>query len=453
MVTETLPGSQVGLTIEVPAEEVDAAYERVLERLGRRVKIGGFRPGKAPRGLIEARVGEAALREEVIDALVPGVVGQALRDGSIDPIDRPRVDVVEIQRGRPGRLVARVSVMPEVTLPDLGALRVPAQKTDVTDAMVEARLLELLERLAEITPVEREVREGDVVVADLEVLVDGAAVESEARKATEVEVKEGRLVPELLAVLPGRSEGETAEAQVSLPQDHPEESLAGRPATLRMTVRGVKEKRLPELDAELASRLSEGEASTPQELRGVVRRDLEAAAVRVDELRREREVLDLVVEGSSVEVPPALVDHELEHMLESLGERLSRQGLRLDAYLKYLGMTAEEWVEKARPEAEGRIKVDLVLEEVTRRQGIQPSEEEVAAFVKEQAASDPGLQDKLDEILAGAPARELYTHRLRRLETLRWLVGAAGAGEAAAPAQGEPSPPATLAGEDAGGRA
>src|SRR6266700_5592990 len=124
VVTETLPGSQVGLTIEVPPDQVDRAYDRALNRLAQRVKIGGFRPGKAPRPLLEARLGPAAIRDEVVDSLVPGLVNQALRDHQIDAIDRPRVEVQELERGRPGRFTARGSVMPEVTLPDLSALSV-----------------------------------------------------------------------------------------------------------------------------------------------------------------------------------------------------------------------------------------------------------------------------------------------------------------------------------------
>src|SRR5438105_3252821 len=170
VVTETLPGSQVGLTIEVPPEQVDRAFERVFNRLSQRVRIEGFRPGRAPRPLIEARLGAAAIREEVVETLVPTLVTQALRDHSIEAIDRPTVEVQELERGRAARFTARVSVMPEVTLPDLGALRVERSRTEVDDDMVQRRLAELRERLAQVEPVEREVREGDVVVADLKVI-------------------------------------------------------------------------------------------------------------------------------------------------------------------------------------------------------------------------------------------------------------------------------------------
>src|ERR1700704_1035144 len=212
VVTEQLPKSQVGMTIEVPTEVVDATYERVLNRLVSRAKIEGFRPGRAPRALVEARLGPAVLREEVVETMVPEVIRQALAERSIDPIENPDVEVLELERGRPARLKATVSVMPEVTLGDASALDVPSQPIEITDVMVERRLDDLREPMAEITPVEREARSGDLVVIDVEVEVDGAVVDSESRKAMEADLKEGVLLPELLAVLPGARIGETRAA-------------------------------------------------------------------------------------------------------------------------------------------------------------------------------------------------------------------------------------------------
>src|SRR5438067_5789619 len=252
VVTERLPKSQVGMSIEVPAEMVDATYDRVLNRLASRAKIEGFRPGRAPRALVEARVGPAALREEVVETMVPEVVRQALERESIDPIDNPDVEVLELERGRPAKLKATVSVMPEVTLADVDKLDVePPHAHEVTDEMLERRLDDLREPMAEITPVEREVRLGDIAVIDIEVEVDGAVVESETRKSTEAEVKEGVLLPELVAVLPGAFVDETREAKVTFPESYSDPQLAGKEATIRVTVRGVKEKVLPPLDDEL----------------------------------------------------------------------------------------------------------------------------------------------------------------------------------------------------------
>ena len=370
VVTEPLPKSQVGLTIEVPAELVDATFERVLNRLVSKAKIEGFRPGRAPRQLVEARVGPAALREEVVEAIVPQVVQQAMRERSIDPIDNPDVEVIELERGRPARLKATISVMPQVTLGDTSKLMAPAEAIAVTDEMLERRLEDVREPLAEVTPVEREARMGDVAVIDVEVEADGAVVESETRKAMEAELKDGVLLPELLAVLPGTFVDETRETTVKFPDDYSEPKLAGKEATIRVSLRGVKEKALPQLDDALAKQLSGGKQDTVDAYRAAVREELEDAARSMTRLAREQALVKALVDSSQVEVPEALVERELVTQLESMERSLGRQGLKLDRYLDYLGKTVPQWAADERPDAEARLKVDLILDEFARREGI-----------------------------------------------------------------------------------
>src|SRR6266566_1724951 len=360
VVTETLPKSQVGMTIEVPAELVDATYERVLNRLASRAKIEGFRPGRAPRQLIEARIGPAALREEVVEAIVPEVLQQAMRDESIDPIDNPDVEVLELERGRPARLKATITVMPQVTLGDVSKLTpqdTPA--VEVTDQMVERRLDDVREPLAEVTPVERELRTGDLAVIDVEVEADGQVVESESRKAMEAELKEGVLLPELLAALPGTFVDEQREVTVKFPDDYSEPKLAGKDGTIRVTVRGVKEKVLPELNDELAKQLSGGKQETVEAFRGAVRR-----------------------------------------------------------YFDYVGKTVPQWVADERPDAEARLKVDLVLDEFAKQEGIAPSDEEVEKYIEEQAVKDEELSGRIPEVKKSPTARRYFESRLRRLKVL-----------------------------------
>ena len=425
VVAENLPGSQVGLTIEIPRAAVDAAYERVLSRLAQRAKIEGFRPGKAPRALVEARLGPAAVREEVIESLVPQVVTQVIEERSIDAIDAPQVDVLEFERGRPARLSARVSVYPDVRLPDLDAVKVEEPPAEITDEDVQSRIDELLDRLAQIEPVEREVRAGDLIVADLDVEVDGRTRESEARRAMEIEIKEGVLIPELLAVVPGKRVGDVAEATTTLPDDHSDSELAGKEATLRMTVQGVKEKRVPELTPGVAEQLSGGEQKTVEDFRDAVREDLEKTARRVAELAFEQAVVKAVVEASEVEVPASLVQKEAEHQLEQLEERVTRRGLRLDQYLAYLGQSREQWIEAAKPEAADRLKVDLVLEEIIRREKIEPGDQEIDEYMAEMAEEDPEVKAQLDRLKSSRAARDYFKHRLQRLRTLQMLVARA----------------------------
>ena len=419
---ETLPGSQVALTIEVSADEVEAAFERVIRRLSQKVKIQGFRPGKAPRAVVEARLGLPAIREEVIEELVPQVVSRALTESGLDPIDRPQVDLIEFERGKPGRFTATVSVMPEVLLADLGQVRLEKPRTEVTDEMVDRRVGELLETQASLEPVERPVQEGDVIVADLDVSADGVEVPSAARKAMEVEVRDGVLIPELTAAVIGKSADEVAEAEVQMPADTADAELANKLATLRLTVRGVKQKNVPPLNDRVAETISNGEQKTALELKIAVRRDLEEQARRLDDLNHEQQVLKAVVEGSKVEIPATLVDHEVSHQLEDLEQRIQRQGLRLDRYFAYSGTTAQEWAAKARPDAESRLKVDLVLDAATRKLGLNPTTEEVYAYLLSEAAKDDELKGEVDKLTQNKTAVEYFRHRLTRLKTLAELV-------------------------------
>jgi len=428
VITERLPKSQVGMNIEVPAEVVDATYERVLSRLASRAKIEGFRPGRAPRALVEARLGPAALREEVVETMVPDVIRQALDKESIDPIDNPDVEVLELERGRPAKLKATISVMPEVTLPDAATLKVepPDHSHEVTDEMLERRLDDLREPMAEITPVEREVRAGDIAVIDIEVEVDGKIIESESRKSTEAEVKEGVLLPELAAVLPGTFAGETREAKVTFPESYSNPELAGKEATIRVTVGGVKEKLLPALDDALAKSLTSGKQETAEAYRQAVREELEESAHAVTKMEREQAVVKALVDASSVEVPESLVDRELTSELESLERTLSRQGLKLDRYLRYLDRSIDQWMADQRPEAEARLKVDLVLAEFAKREGLEPTDEDVANFLEEQAAADEELKGQVGELKKSAAARRYFASRLRRRRVLDRLLQIVG---------------------------
>jgi trigger factor len=428
VVTEQLPKSQVGITIEVPAETVDATYDRVLNRLTSKAKIEGFRPGRAPRSLVEARLGPAVVREEVVELMVPEVVRQALEERSIDPIESPDVEVIELERGKPARLKATVSVMPEVKLGEVPTVDAPAEPVAITEEMLERRLEDLRQPLAEITPVEREARMGDVVIIDVEVDVDGTIVDSETRKAMEAELKEGVLLPELLAVIPGSFVGDTRSVSVKFPDDYSDPVLAGKEATIKVTLQGVKEKVLPELDDALAKQLSNGEHENVESFRSSTLAALEESAKEMAKLDREQAVVKGLVEASSVDVPVALVDRELTSQLESMERTLNRQGLKLERYFEYMGKNINQWVEEERPAAEQRLKVDLVLGEYAKQQNLEPSDEEVTKFLEEQAGEDDELKEQVEELKKSQSARRYFASRLRRRRVLdRLAEGAAAA--------------------------
>jgi trigger factor len=427
VVTEQLPKSQVGMTIEVPAETVDATYDRVLNRLTSKARIEGFRPGRAPRSLVEARLGPAVVREEVVELMVPEVMRQVLKDGAIDPIESPDVEVLELERGRPARLKATVSVMPEVRLGEVPKLEEPIAPVEITDEMVDRRLEDLREPQAEITPVEREARKGDIVVIDVEVDVDGAVIESETRNAMEADLKDGVLIPELLAAIPGAKVGESRSAKVTFPEDYTEALLAGKEATIKVTVQGVKEKVLPALDDAMAKQLSNGEHEDVESFRTSTRAALAESATEMAKLDREQALVKGLVDSSSVDVPVALVDRELTSQLESMERTLNRQGLKLERYFEYMGKNINQWVEEERPAAEQRLKVDLVLGEYAKRNDLEPSDEEVVSYLEEQAGEDDELKGQVEELKRSESAKRYFASRLRRRRVLDRLAAEAPA--------------------------
>ena len=437
METETLPKSRVSVLIEIPSERVDAAYERTLQRLTQRVRIQGFRPGKAPRALVEARLGPDGLREEVADLLVPDLVSNALIDNDIEPVDRPQVNIEQLERGKAGRVRARVSVLPKVTLPDAATLHVEPSHTEITDVDVEREIERRLADKTEVEPVEREVRVGDQVVGDLSASVDGTEIESEARTGIEFDVREGVLVPELYEALQGAKEGDDVEATVTMPENHSNPELRGKETALKVRVQGVKEKRVPELTDELAAEISDGAQTTAEAFRDEVRRELVETAGRSDHTADEQAAVEAYVEAAQLEIPDALIDHEVDHQLSHMAEDLERSGLKLDRYFEYVGRTEQAYRAELRPQAEGRIRTDLVLTEAEKQLLEDPTEDEVKDYIREQSNTEPSIAEDLDKFLTEQSSLDFFRQRLVRLRIVERITELV-TGEAPASRPAEP---------------
>jgi len=227
--------------------------------------------------------------------------------------------------------------------------------------------------------------------------------------------------------LPGTFVDETREAKVTFPETYSDPKLAGKNATIRVTLRGVKEKVLPPLDDALAKILSKGAHETVDSYRESVRQELEESVRAMEKLEREQEVVRALVEASSVELPQTLVDRELTSQLESMERSLNRQGLKLDRYLEYLGKTLDQWMAEERPDAEARLKIDLVLAEFARREGLEPSDQDVIEYLEDQAAKDDELKGQVAELKKSPSARRYFASRLRRLRVLERLIEITGA--------------------------
>ncbi|HEX4216524.1 MAG TPA: trigger factor [Candidatus Dormibacteraeota bacterium] len=419
--TETLPGSRIGVMIEVPPARVEEAFRRTLDRLGRRVKVQGFRPGKAPQALIEAKLDPDTLRSEVAETLVGGVLSEALRDHEIRPIDQPQVEIQELDRGRPGRFLARVSVLPKVELPDLSTLHIDLPHSEVTDELLQTRIDVFRERFAEIEPVEREVQEGDIVVGDLKVYVDEEELPEEARAALELPLDGDQLVPELKEALLGRSIGDVVNADVHMSAEHENPRLKDKDAGLEVTIQGLKEKRVPELDDELAKQLSDGAYETADAYRESVREELVENAARRDKLEGEERALTAVAEAVELELPEALIDWRVDQRIENLTHQLSHQGLRLERYLEYMGKTEAGYRAEIRGDSATEVKVDLVLDEVGDQFEIDPAGEEVLEELRENAG-DLAEHTPVEQLEKDEGAVALFRRRLIRRRTLEQLA-------------------------------
>jgi trigger factor len=416
--TERKPGSQVLLSVEVPEDQVASSIERAYQRLAPRVKVAGFRPGKAPRPMVERQIGWPALRQEALDLLLPTAYNAALDESGLDPIDVPRVEVEQFERGIPFRFRAVVSVKPELKLSDYRDIRVPRSKTEVSEAEVDEALERLRARFAELHSVERPVRQRDFLTVDLHLLKQGAVLIGESQQDAQVEVDPERLVPGLGPGLEGQAVGETRDIRIALPADYPKRDLAGSEVVFRVTVKSIKERRLPALDDDFAKQVGRGQ--TLKELRQEVRDDLQEAAARADEQRFENDVLKALSERVQVEVPDALIDREVSRQVRELELRLQEQGVRLDRYLQYTNTTLEVLRSERRPQASQKVRLELALEAVADREGLTVSDAEVDEAVS-RAVSDDSTLSRPDELRSADPVRAYFRHQLLMRKTIDHL--------------------------------
>jgi len=374
---ERKPGSLVELRIEAPAAQVDKAVVDALRRLGGRVRIPGFRPGKAPVQIVERVIGWDAVKQEAVDHLLPEMYSQALEREKVDPVSEPEVKLGELERGQPFSFTATVTVLPEVELGDyLADLRVPEEKTEITEERVDEVIEELRRRHSDLVRVEdRPALHGDVVKARLVMRRGDELISEDAEEGRDIEVDRERLLPGLADALLGMNAGETKTTQLTLPDDFSREELRGATVDVEITVSEVRERHLPPLDDALA--VADGHGTTLAELRQHYRERLAEVAGREDEERYEAAVLEALRDRVSIDVPEALVDREIDNQLTEMQLQLAQAGLQLERFLEYSGQTIEQLRGERREGAVQRVKLDLALQALGKAEGIEVDEADV----------------------------------------------------------------------------
>lgn len=382
---EKIEKNIVSLEVEVDAEKFDAALNKAIQKVAKNVNIPGFRKGKAPKAIIERHVGKDYLKEEALDIILPEVYPEAVAEAKIEPIDRPQVEVTQVEEGKPLIFKATVEVKPEVELGEYIGLEVEREEKEITEADLDTELQALRERHAQVVNLEEgEAELKDVAVIDFEGFHEGVAFEGGAGTDYSLELGSGSFIPGFEEQLVGAKIGETKDVNVTFPEQYHSEQLAGQAAVFKVTVKGLKRKELAELNDEFAKDVSEFE--TLQELKDDILNRLKGAAKQDADFRLKDLLVDKAVDASTVELPEILVQNKIESMVNNFSQRLSMQGMKLEDYLKYTNTDLETIKTEYRPAAEKGAKTDLVLEAIAAKENIDVTPEEFSEKIDEMAA-------------------------------------------------------------------
>jgi trigger factor len=379
VVVERQPDSRVQLRVEAPATELESAIAAALRRLAARVRLPGFRPGKAPAAMVERAVGWEAVRQEAVDALLPDLYGRAIDQAGLQPVDDPQLDLQPVERGLPFIFTATVTVRPEVELGDYRSLRVEVPTTEVTADQVDEMLEELRRRNSELLDVERPAQAGDVLRCTLVMRRGEEVLSGEDEKDRDLDIDRERLLPGLADALIGLEAGAQRSFQLTLPEDFSQEELRGAIVDVDVTVSAVRERILPPLDDSLAAFDDNG--STLDELRAHYRRRLEELAAERDRETLEGRALEALRDHVVIELPETLVEREVDRQVADLDARLQSMGMPLDRYLEYSGTTVEKLRGERREGAVQRLRLELALDALAEAEGIEVDE---AAVVREE---------------------------------------------------------------------
>jgi trigger factor len=438
---ERIPDSQVLLTIEVDPERVERSMDQAYRRVLPRVRVPGFRPGKAPRRILERHVGRETLLHEALDRLVPEVVNEAIKDQDLQVVDEPDLEISSLE---PVVIKATVPIRPTIDLGDYRTLRLEMEPVTVDEAQVEQTIDELRHRYATIEPVDRPIQEGDRIRASVTATSDG-------RPFVEQEDAELTVTPEGLAALPGlydrllgMSKGESAEFDAALPDDYRRPDLAGQPVHYQVTILDVLQEVLPDLNDEFARGVGEGFASM-EALRERIRSDLRTRAEDAARRNLQERAVEALTAQATVEYPPQLVEREIDHMLRDITQPAGGDRRALERALQQAGRSEAELRAELRPGAVDRVKRTLVLSRLAELEGIEVTEADVEQELNNLAGDSPQAS-QIRQIFDTPSGREWIERQVRSRRTLDRLTDIVTGQAPAAETVEEPAPPPAVEG-------
>ena len=394
---EKLEKNMAKLTIEVPAEKVEAALQNAYLKNRKQISVPGFRKGKVPRQMIEKMYGPSIFYDDAVNAMIQEAYPEATKECDLEIVSRPDVEVVQIEKGKPFIFTAEVAVKPEVTLGQYKGIEVEKADTTATDEEVAAEIDKEREANSRtITVEDREVQDGDMTVIDFEGFVDGEAFEGGKGTDYPLTIGSGAFIPGFEEQLVGAEIGKEVEVDVTFPEEYHAKELAGKPAVFKCTVKEIKVKELPELDDDFAQDVSDFD--TLEEYKADVRKKVEEKKAAEAKAKKEDAVIEKIIEGATMEVPDAMVETQAERMVDEFAQRLQMQGLSMDQYLQFTGGNVQAMVEQSKPQALKRIQSRLVLEAVAAAENLTASDEELDAELGRMAEQYKMETEKLKEM-------------------------------------------------------
>jgi trigger factor len=381
---EKIENNVATLEISVSPEKLEEGIMKSYLKNVKKFNIAGFRKGKAPRKIIERHYGEAVFYEDAINIVCPDAYDEAVKEHNLDPVDRPDIDIVEIEGGKGMIFKAVVTVKPEVVLGQYKGIEAEKKEYNVTDEDVNKEIDVMREknaRLVEVT--DRPVKSGDIAIIDYKGFVDDKQFEGGTSENHNLEIGGGQFIPGFEEQLIGAELGKEVDVNVKFPDEYHSEELKGKSALFKVTVKEIKEKQLVDLDDEFAKDVSEFD--TLEGLKADIRNKREEEAKRLEKQQYEDEVINKVVENATVDIPEVMVDAQVNIMLRDFDYQLRYQGLNLEAYLKYMNMDMDKLKESYKEVAKGRVKSQLVLEKVAETEGVSATDEDLDAEIEKTA--------------------------------------------------------------------
>lgn len=397
---EKLENNEVKFEIEVAAERFAEGLQKAFQKTGKRYNVPGFRKGKAPRKMIEKMYGDAVFYEAAFDEVYWDPYIEAVNEAKFVPVDVPNISIEEIGEGKDLRFTAIVAVKPEIKVlkKDYKGLEVEKVDYPATDAEVDHELEHQRERLARYVEVDRPVKEGDQVNINYSGSIDGVVFDGGTAENQTLNIGSNTFIPGFEEQLIGKKAGEEFDIKVTFPEEYHAKDLAGKEATFAVVLNEVKEKELPELDDEFAKDMSDFD--TLDEYRADLRKKME----EYNDERAKREmrnaVLEALVEKNQFAVPKAMVDRQIQNAIADMRHRLSHQGMSLEDYLGFTGSDMAQFEEQIRPDAEKRVRADLLLEQIVKNEEISATEKEIDEEIEALAKNVQKTVEETKELLS-----------------------------------------------------